>query len=107
MARDHALRRPHDATDLYLAPVTLAVDGRLQELGLLAPEALASEIAISTNSDAGSTVARERAVVSAVTYLLEMHGWNASMAPRGLRLSHGEHSVVLGLPRNVMEYLGR
>ena len=107
MARDHALRRPHDATDLYLAPVTLAVDGRLEELALLSPEALAAEIAISTNDDSGSPAARERAVVSAVTYLLEMHGWNAGMAPRGLRLFHASHSLVLGLPKNVMDYLGR
>ena len=106
MARDHALRRPHDATDLYLAPVTLAVDGRLEELALLSPEGLASEIALSTNSDPRSTVERERAVLSAATYPLDLHGWNVGMSPRGLRLFHADHSLVLGLPPNVVEYLG-
>lgn len=106
MARDRAVRRPHDATDLYLAPVTLAVDGRLEELALLSPEDLASEIAISTNIDPRSTAERERAVVSAATYPLDLHGWNVSMSPRGLRLFHADHSLVLGLPPNVVEYLG-
>lgn len=105
MARDRALRRPHDATDLYVAPVTLAVDGRLEELALLAPEDLASEIALSTNSDPRSPVERERAVVSAATHPLDMHGWNVGMSPRGLRLFHANHSLVLGLPQNLVEYL--
>ncbi len=106
MARDHrAARRPHDATDLYLAPVTLAVDGRLEELARLTPEDLASEIAVTTNSDPRTSVERERAVVSAATYPLDLHGWNVGLSPRGLRLYHADHSLVLGLPPNVLEYL--
>lgn len=106
MAREHRpVRRPHDATDLYLAPVTLAVDGRLEELALLSAEDLASEIAVTANIDPRSDVERQRAVVSAATYPLDLHGWNVGLSPRGLRLYHADHSLVLGLPPNVVEYL--
>lgn len=85
--------------------MTLAVDGRLEELARLTPEELVCEIAVTANSDAKSSVERQRAVVSAATYPLDLHGWNVDLSPRGLRLHHAEHSLVLGLPPNVLEYL--
>ena len=42
--------RPHDVTDLYLAPVLLAVDARIEELGKLDKDGLAYEVALESNS---------------------------------------------------------
>ena len=39
--------RPHDVTDLYLAPVALAVDARIEELGQLDKDELVYEVAVS------------------------------------------------------------
>lgn len=105
MANVRTVRRPHDATDLYLAPVTLAVDARLEELAVLSPDELAAEISLTTNLDPRGALERERAVVTTATHPLDLHGWQASLSPRGIRLSHGDHSLVLGLPSNVWEYL--
>lgn len=105
MANVRTVRRPHDATDLYLAPVTLAVDARLEELAALSPEELAAEIALTTNLDPRGARERERAVVTTATHPLDLHGWEASLSHRGVRLAHGDHSLALGLPPNVQEYL--
>lgn len=101
----HAVRRPHDTTDLYLAPVTLAVDERLERLAALSAQELADEISLTTNLDPRSALERERAAVVTATYPIDLHGWQVSLAPRGIRLSHGEHSLVLGLPPNLRDYL--
>lgn len=105
MANVRTARRPHDATDLYLAPVTLAVDARLEELAVLSPEELAAEISLTTNLDPRGSLERERAVVATATYPLDLHGWEASLSHRGIRLSHGDRSLALGLPANVRDYL--
>jgi hypothetical protein len=44
-------------------------------------------------------------VVRSVTHLLDLHGWETGWDDRGLRLSHGSHSLVLGAPRNVTAYV--
>jgi hypothetical protein len=38
------VNRPHDVTDLYLAPVLLAVDARIGELGKLDKDRLVYEV---------------------------------------------------------------
>lgn len=105
MANVRSVGRPHDAADLYLAPVTLAVDARLEELAVMSPDELATEISLTTNLDPRGALERERAVVVTATYPLDLRGWEASLSHRGIRLSHGDHSLVLGLPPNVWEYL--
>ena len=42
--------RPHDISDLYLAPVLLAVDAKIEELGKLDKDGLAYEVALESNS---------------------------------------------------------
>lgn len=32
-----------------------------------------------------------------------MHGWTAAWHDRGLRLSHDEHELVLGIPANLRD----
>ena len=68
----HAVRRPHDTTDLYLAPVTLAVDERLERLAALSAQELADEISLTTNLDPRSALERERAAVITATYPIDL-----------------------------------
>ena len=47
---------------------------------------------------------RDVALLRAVEHLIELHGWNLAWDPRGLRLRHGEHTFVLGVPANFLAY---
>ncbi len=98
-------RRPHDPTDLFLAPVALAVDQRLDELSGLRREELAQRVALETNREAHTAEEARHVLVDAVTYLVEMHGWQASWDPRGIRLSHDQYSLVLGAPAVFAEFV--
>jgi len=98
--------RPHDLTDLYLAPVALAVDARIAELGRLDSEQLAYEVALESDSPDFTRQMREEALIRTVTHLIDTHDWEVSLDPRGLRLTHDAHTFVLGLPAVFAEYLG-
>jgi len=97
--------RPHDITDLYLAPVALAVDARITELGRLDKEQLAYEVALESDSPDFTREMREEALIRTVTHLIDTHDWEFSWDPRGLRLTHDAHTFVLGLPAVFVEYL--
>jgi hypothetical protein len=97
--------RPHDITDLYLAPVVLAVDARIEELGRLDKSGLAYEVALESDSPDFTRHMREEALLRAITHLVDCHGWKFSWEPRGLRLSHDAHSLVLGVPAVFLDYL--
>jgi hypothetical protein len=99
------LRPPHDYTDLFLAPVALAVDQRLEEFAALDPEALQHRVALESNQPTRLAVNRGHAVVASVTYLLDLHGWTARWDDRGIRLGHENHGLVLGVPPNVAAYV--
>jgi len=88
--------RPHDVTDLYLAPVLLAVDARIEELGKLDKDRLAYEVALE----------REEALIRTITHLVDPHHWEFSWDPRGLRMTHHAHTLVLGIPAVFLDYLG-
>ena len=96
---------PHDFSDLYLAPVVLVVDARLEELGKLNPGQLAYEIALASDRPDFTRRMREDALIAAVEYLIETHHWTLSCDPRGLRVSHHGHTLVLGVPVTIREYL--
>jgi hypothetical protein len=96
---------PHDYTDLFLAPVALTVDQRLDEFASLDPAALDRKVALESNQLTGTAAERGSALVASVTYLLDLHGWRASWDSRGVRLSHGTHGLVLGVPPNVAAYV--
>jgi len=98
--------RPHDVTDLYLAPALLAVDARIEELGKLDKDALAYEVVLATNSLDTTRQMREEALIRTITHLTEMHHWELSWDPRGLRLTHDAHTIVLGIPAVFHDYLG-
>ena len=98
--------RPHDVTDLYLAPVLLAVDARIEELGKLDKDGLAYEVALESNSLDFTRQMREEALIRTITHLTETHHWEFSWDPRGLRLTHDAHTFVLGIPAVFLDYLG-
>jgi len=97
--------RPHDITDLYLAPVVLRVDARIEELGHLDRDRLAYEIALESDLADFTRSMREEALIRAVTHLIDSHDWEFSWDPRGLRLAHDAHTLVLGIPAVFLEYL--
>jgi len=97
--------RPHDLTDLYLAPVVLAVDARIQTLGHLNQDGLAYEVALESDSPGFTRPMRQEALIRTITHLIDCHDWELSWDPRGLRLTHGTHTFVLGVPAVFLEYL--
>lgn len=97
--------RPHDVTDLYLAPVVLAVDARIDKLGQLGKDGLAYEVALESDSPDFTRRIREDGLIRTVTHLIDCHGWEFSWDPRGLRLTHDAHTFVLGIPAVFLEYL--
>jgi hypothetical protein len=97
--------RPHDITDLYLAPVVLAVDARIEELSRLDKDGLAYEVALTSDSLDFTHRMREEALIRAITHLIHCHGWELSWDSRGLRLTHDPHTFVLGIPGVFLEYL--
>ncbi len=97
--------RPHDLTDLYLAPVVLAVDARIEELGRLDRKGLAYEVALESDSPDFTRRMREEALIRTVTHLIDSHDWDFSWDPRGLRLTHEAHTFVLGIPAVFRDYL--
>jgi hypothetical protein len=97
--------RPHDLTDLYLAPVALAVDARIEELSQLDRDRLTYEVALESDSPDFTRQLREEALIRTITHLIDTHDWEFSWDPRGLRLTHEAHTFVLGIPALFLEYL--
>jgi hypothetical protein len=97
--------RPHDVTDLYLAPVLLAVDTRIEELGKLDKDGLAYEVALESDSPDITRHLREEALIRTVTHLTDTHHWEFRWDPRGLRMTHDSHTFVLGIPAVFVDYL--
>ncbi len=96
---------PHDIADLHLAPVALAVDARIAELAGLTLPALAARVGMASDLPDRSRAVRQRALLTTVGHLLDMHGWTLTWDGRGIRLTHGGHSLVLGVPRIFEEYV--
>ena len=70
--------RPHDVADLYLAPVVLAVNTRIEELGQLDARRLAFEVALESDSPDTTRKMREDALLRTVQHLIDCHGWQLS-----------------------------
>lgn len=101
------MNRPNDRIDLLLAPVALEIDARLQSLAEMDADALNFRIALEGNVDLSNTSMIHEGVIEASTNGINMHHWLASIDVRGLRLSHGDHTLVLGFPENLRELLSR
>ena len=99
------MSRPHDRSDLLLAPVALDVDARIQELAAMDDEALRFRVALEGNIDVSDQAKVAEGVVEACTNGIDMHHWQASIDSRGLRLTHADHSLVLGLPESIRKVL--
>lgn len=99
--------RPHDISDLYLAPVVLAVEARLEELAKLDAGQLAYEVALASDARDFTRLMREDALLRTIQHLIDTHNWVLSWDARGLRLSHDTHTLVLGVPATFREYLDR
>ena len=97
--------RPHDVTDLYLAPVVLAVDARIEELGQLDKDGLVYEVALDADSPDFTRRIRESGLIRTVTHFIDCHGWELRWDPRGLRLTHDAHTLVLGIPARFRAYI--
>ena len=97
--------RPHDIADLYLAPVALGMDHRLDELADLSADDVRYRVALATDRDPRTATQREEALLAALTGGLDLHGWEVSRHPRGLLISHDTYSLVLGIPANLVSYL--
>src|SRR4051794_7326444 len=90
--------RPHDMTDVMLAPVALRIDQRIESLGEMDAHALATEVAVETNRATGTEELRRAALLEAIAHLSALHGWQLRWAPRGVRLVNGANTFVLGTP---------
>jgi len=97
--------RPHDVTDLYLAPVVLAVDARIEELSHLDSDQLEHKVAFQSDSQDYTPHMREEALIGTITSLIDCHGWELRWDPRGLRLTHDVHTLVLGVPAGFRAYI--
>jgi hypothetical protein len=98
-------RLPHDASDLFLAPVALALDQRIHELGQLGPKALSDEIALESDLADWTRELREEALLRTIGHLIDNHEWRLSWDVRGLRLSHQDRYLVLGIPDSFRAFL--
>ncbi len=97
--------RPRDAHDLYLSPVALELDGRLDEFEGLTEEEVVLRIALVANREPRGPEQRAEMTLRAVTHAVNLHGWTVSWGPRGLQLAHDDHKLVLGLPASLQSYL--
>lgn len=96
---------PHDVSDLYLAPLLLALDARLDELGQLDAEELSRHVALVSDQADWTRDLRESGLLRAVQHFIDCHHWELSWDPRGLRVAHAARHLVLGLPANLVAFL--
>jgi len=97
--------RPHDIADLYLAPVSLAVDARIEDLARLDRDGLAYEVALESDSPDFTREMREEGLIRTITHLIDTHDWAFSWDARGLRATHDARTFVLGIPAVFRDYL--
>lgn len=96
---------PHDTADLALAPVVIRLDREIGMYSGLTQEEVVERIAAEPDSQASSFPARRAALLRALTQFVDLHGWDARINDRGLRLSHGDNAVTIGFPRSLRTYL--
>jgi hypothetical protein len=99
------MAHPHDISDLYLAPVALALDARIEALGRLDRPALRHEIALEGEYPDWTREFRATCLLAAITRGVRTHGWDFEWDPRGVRVSNHEHTYVLGVPLTLTAFL--
>ena len=96
---------PHDLEDLRLVPILLQLDDRLSELGCLDVEEVKFRVALDTDLPDWDDERRRAALLVTMSRGIDLGDWELSWDERGLRLSHGLHQVVLGVPASVIDYV--
>lgn len=96
---------PHDLTDLGLAPVVLALDAQLDQLAALDLQGLAHRVALESDRPDWTLPMRSSGLLESIRHGVNCHGWELSWDPRGVRLTHENHSLVLGIPSTFTRYL--
>jgi hypothetical protein len=81
-------RRPHDVSDLYLAPVLLEPDHRVHEFEGMSQHEIELHVALETDREPRDPADRADIVLLALTQSLNLHKWTVNWAPRGLQVSH-------------------
>ncbi|MEO7126270.1 MAG: hypothetical protein ABI382_03120 [Nakamurella sp.] len=89
---------PRNPTDLYLAPVVLAIDARIDRLGQLDADGLRLQVALESDAVDWTRSQREDGLIRTIGHLTDVHGWELSWDARGLRLTHQQNTLVLGVP---------
>jgi hypothetical protein len=97
--------RPHNVPDLAMASVAFAIDARLAELGQLTSSKLAYRVALELDIDTISLDQRRRGLLISIPYTIDMHGRSIDWHDRGLALSHIDHTTVLVIPENFLDFL--
>ena len=92
-------------TDLYMAPVLLALEERIEQFGALNPDELANQIALESDLPDYTTEFRSEALLKALAQPIDLHDWSLSLVPRGIRVAHDDHAVVLGITPNLVAYV--
>lgn len=96
---------PRDISDLYLAPLTLTLDARIEDLSRLALDELYKRVALVSDRPDWSRELREEALLRTLTQAIETHDWTLSWHARGVEVHHGDRRVVLGVPETFTDYL--
>jgi hypothetical protein len=96
---------PRDIGDLRLAPIVLQLDDRLSELGCLDVEELTFRVALDSDLPDWDEERRREAILLTMSRDIDLGGWELSWDDRGVRLAHGIHQVVLGVPESVTDYV--
>jgi hypothetical protein len=96
---------PHDISDLYLAPVVLALDAQIEELSRLDADQLVRQVALVANTEGWTRKQRESGLLVTICHTIDCHDWVLAWDARGVRLTHDEHHLVLGVPPTFTQYL--
>ena len=96
---------PHDLVDLFLAPVALEVDKNINDLGKLDVRGLALRVALESDRPDHTREQRESGLITTITHLVDLRGWQVTWDARGIRLSHAGHTLVLGVPKTFEQFV--
>jgi hypothetical protein len=96
---------PHDIPDLYFAPVVLDLNARIDELSRLSPDALSERVALVSDMADWTPALRDAALLRTVQHDIDCHDWDLSWDERGVRVRHGAHQAVLGVPATFVSFL--
>jgi hypothetical protein len=96
---------PRDVADLYLAPVVLAIDERIEELATLDANELRQRVGVEVDGRDWSREQRALGLLQTVCHFIDCRGWTLSWDERGIRLTSNEHTCVLGIPATFIGYV--